>query len=85
MAASDRELITMDPETRKLLTIVTEALLEAKLCDELIELGATGYTVVNARGSGNRGVRGADCGRRGRGLTWLPAQQKKCYSWYIDL
>jgi nitrogen regulatory protein PII len=44
---------------RKLLTIVTEALLESELCEAIESLGATGYTVTNARGSGSRGVRDA--------------------------
>jgi len=44
---------------RKLLTIVTEALLENELCAAIEDLGATGYTVTNARGSGSRGIRDA--------------------------
>lgn len=44
---------------RKLLTIITEALLETELCEVIEKLGATGYTVTNARGSGSRGVRDA--------------------------
>ena len=44
---------------RKLLTIITEALLENELCELIEKLGATGYTVTNARGSGSRGVRDA--------------------------
>ena len=49
----------MTTDSRKLLTIVTEAVLEAELCEELGELGAAGFTVVNARGSGSRGIRDA--------------------------
>lgn len=49
----------MTGEIRKLVTIVTEAALEATLCDQLTELGAGGYTVTDARGSGSRGVRDA--------------------------
>jgi len=49
----------MDPVTRKLVTIVTETVLEAKLCAEIMELGASGYTVTDARGRGSRGVRDA--------------------------
>jgi len=45
---------------RKLITIVTEAVLETELREMLEKLGASGYTVTNARGSGSRGVRGAD-------------------------
>lgn len=46
----------------KLLTIVTESALESTLVDDIEELGARGYTVTNARGKGNRGVRSGDWG-----------------------
>jgi nitrogen regulatory protein PII len=49
----------MHRETRKLLTVITEAALESALCEELIQLGASGYTVTNARGRGSRGIRDA--------------------------
>jgi nitrogen regulatory protein PII len=49
----------MHQETRKLLTVITEAALESALCEELIQLGASGYTVTDARGRGSRGVRDA--------------------------
>lgn len=49
----------MPSDTRQIVTIICESILESPLCDELIELGATGYTVTNARGSGSRGKRGA--------------------------
>ena len=45
---------------RKLITIVTEAALENELREVLEDLGASGYTITNARGSGSRGVRDAD-------------------------
>ena len=44
---------------RKLLTIITEALLESELCETIDKMGATGYTVTNARGAGSRGIRDA--------------------------
>ena len=44
---------------KKLVTIITEAALEDSLCEELPEMGATGYTIVNARGRGSRGIRDA--------------------------
>ena len=44
---------------RKLVTIVTEAALEAELRDVLKALGASGYTITDARGKGSRGVRDA--------------------------
>jgi len=47
------------PEQRKLVTIVTESVIEIDLCEALTDLGASGYTVTNARGSGSRGIRNA--------------------------
>lgn len=41
------------------LTVVTEAVLEAEICQALGDLGASGYTVTDARGAGSRGVRSA--------------------------
>ena len=49
----------MTDASRKLVTIVTEAILEVDICEAVKSLGATGYTVTNARGSGSRGVRDA--------------------------
>ena len=49
----------MEPNQRKLLTVVTEALLESSITAALDELGVSGYTIVNARGRGRRGVRDA--------------------------
>ncbi|MHB1358173.1 MAG: P-II family nitrogen regulator [Rhodocyclaceae bacterium] len=46
-------------EKRTLLTIVTEAIVERTLLGDLDRLGVRGYTVSNARGKGNRGVRDA--------------------------
>ncbi len=44
---------------RKLMTIVTEAVIEQPLLKDLERLGAHGYTVTSARGKGSRGVRNA--------------------------
>lgn len=44
-------------QVRRLVTIVTEAVLETVLLDDLEALGAHGYTVTEARGKGSRGVR----------------------------
>ena len=49
----------MENETRRLLTIVTEAALEHDITEAIDDLGATGYTITNARGRGSRGVRDA--------------------------
>ncbi len=49
----------VDTETRRLLTIVTEAALEHDITEAVDKLGATGYTITNARGRGSRGVRDA--------------------------
>jgi nitrogen regulatory protein PII len=45
---------------QKLLTIITEAALENLLVEDLQRLGAKGYTIVDARGKGSRGVRSGD-------------------------
>ena len=42
---------------RNLVTVVTEAVLEKPLTQELDALGASGYTVTDARGRGSRGTR----------------------------
>ena len=52
----------MHTEKRSLLTIVTEAALENDLTDAIRKLGATGYTITDARGRGSRGVRDAGWG-----------------------
>lgn len=45
--------------SRKLLTIITEAALENTLIRDIERLGATGYTITDARGKGTQGVRNA--------------------------
>ena len=52
----------MNIATKKLVTIVTESALEQKLKRELERLGAKGYTIVNARGSGHQGSREGNWG-----------------------
>ncbi|MEW5849294.1 MAG: transcriptional regulator [Myxococcota bacterium] len=47
----------MSTVKQKLLTIVTEQPLEPLLTDELLQLGARGLSVVEARGRGRHGVR----------------------------
>lgn len=49
----------MQSHHRKLLTIVTEAVLEATLVRDIEQHNAHGYTITDARGKGSRGVRGA--------------------------
>jgi len=44
---------------RKLVTIVTEAMIEKDVIALLEELQVSGYTVTDARGKGHRGVRNA--------------------------
>jgi nitrogen regulatory protein PII len=46
-------------EKRTLLTIITEGIIEQIVVEEAKKLGAKGYTVVEARGEGTRGVREA--------------------------
>ncbi|HXG37770.1 MAG TPA: transcriptional regulator [Bacteroidota bacterium] len=47
-------------ERRRKLTIITESAIEGLLTDQLERLGAKGYTIVEARGKGARGVRTGD-------------------------
>ena len=49
----------MQPVTRKLVTIITEALIENELIRELENIGVQGYTITDARGRGRRGARSA--------------------------
>jgi hypothetical protein len=49
----------MPARTRTLLTVICEAALEKKLVIDLEQLGAPGWTISDARGRGNRGVRSA--------------------------
>jgi lysyl-tRNA synthetase class I len=49
----------MQSYPRTLLTVVTEAALEATLVRDLDRLNAHGYTITDARGKGGRGVRDA--------------------------
>lgn len=49
----------MQPFSRKLVTIITEAMIEKELIAALEKLGVSGYTITDARGKGHRGVRDA--------------------------
>lgn len=46
--------------TLKLVTIITERILEDRLLRKLEELGAKGYTLTQATGKGSRGVRASE-------------------------
>ena len=50
----------MHTTTLKLVTIVTERILEDRLLRQLVELGAKGYTLSQATGKGSRGVRASE-------------------------
>ncbi len=45
---------------KKLVTIVTEKILEDDLLDQLKKIGVKGFTVTDARGEGARGARSAN-------------------------
>jgi hypothetical protein len=55
----------MEQYSRRLLTIVTEAVLERELLDEFDALGVRGYTITDARGKGGRGRRQSDWTQQG--------------------
>lgn len=44
----------------KLITIIAEPVLEARITTELRTLGATGFTVVDGRGGGSRALHATD-------------------------
>ena len=50
----------METTTLKLVTIVTERILEDRLLRKVEELGAKGYTLTQATGKGSRGVRASE-------------------------
>ena len=50
----------MDLTALRLVTIVAEPVLEEAITRELLELGATGFTVSEIRGRGSRGIRSGD-------------------------
>ncbi len=52
---------TLNPQasSHQLLTIITEAVLESTLVEEIEKLGANGYTIMDVRGKGHKGVRNA--------------------------
>lgn len=49
----------MKADKLKLVVVVAEAALERALLGDLRQLGVTGYTITDARGSGSRGWRGS--------------------------
>jgi nitrogen regulatory protein PII len=54
--------MTLLTEKRTLLTVITEAAIEKSLLHDLKQLGVHGYTILDARGQGSRGVRDAAWG-----------------------
>lgn len=55
----------MEQFPRRLLTVITEAVLERELVAELDALGVRGYTITDARGKGSRGRRQSDWSQEG--------------------
>lgn len=47
----------MPTQTLRLVTIIAERILQDQLIEEIIKLGAKGYTLTEVRGEGSRGVR----------------------------
>lgn len=45
----------MELKKLSMVTIIAEELLEERICERLLELGASGYTVVESRGHGSLG------------------------------
>jgi len=51
--------MTLQMEKRVVLTVITESAIEKTLLRDFKRLGVRGYTIVDARGQGRRGVRTA--------------------------
>jgi hypothetical protein len=49
----------MNKSKQQLLTIITESVMEASLVKDIERLGAKGYTIMDVRGKGSKGLRGA--------------------------
>ena len=52
--------MSMHTTTLKLVTIVTERILEDRMLRTLADMGARGYTLTQATGKGSRGVRASE-------------------------
>jgi len=50
----------MKTTTLKRVTLVAEGILADRIFEDILRLGATGYTVTEAEGRGSRGVRASD-------------------------
>jgi len=50
----------METHSKKLLVVIAESALERQLVEDVRRFGAHGYTVIDVRGGGARGDRGAD-------------------------
>ena len=55
----------MNIKESKVLTVITESVIEQKLVKCIKELGAPGYTIEEVRGEGRRGVRRNDWDQSG--------------------
>ena len=60
----------MPAQEMLLLTILSEAVLEDMLIDEIMAQGAKGYTITEARGRGTHGLR--------TGLAWTEQSRRDC-------
>ena len=49
--------MTLTTKKRTLFTVITEAVIEESLLSDFEKLGVRGYTILDARGRGSRGVR----------------------------
>ncbi|HSJ49416.1 MAG TPA: transcriptional regulator [Gammaproteobacteria bacterium] len=68
----------MVERSAKLLTIVTEAVLENLLIEEITVLGAKGYTVTDARGRGAHGLRSGNWPKEGNIRIEVIGDAKLC-------
>jgi nitrogen regulatory protein P-II 2 len=76
----------MPVTTLKLVTIICEPVLEAKIAADLRRMGATGYTVSEGRGEGSRGLHAGDIpGSNVRiEVVVAPAKAEPMMQWLAD-
>jgi nitrogen regulatory protein P-II 2 len=70
----------------KLVTIVVEPVLEPRITAALKSLGASGYTVTEARGAGSRGTRMGEVPGEGRRIETVvsPAAAERILQYIAD-
>ena len=70
----------MSLSKRKLITVICESALENYLIEDIKNFGAKGYTIVDAKGEGHRGVRRGDWEQNRNIRVEVVCSEKTAYS-----